>query len=447
MPRRRHSLPPEEAVASFDSASAFLLALARALDHRDFPYLGQSRWKALPVRASALLPRPLRCRAYAVASGREGVAVDRLGDIDLDEVAGWVTRTYPDRRYPAVLIGSSNGALAHLAAACGVPWLPQTLLVPVRRRGADPADMPAALEFGARHGPALLAHNPRIELHQMQDANQDALSGSQMAYFRVKWTGLPPAYRRFLDERLEPGAPVVVVRDTSTWPVTRVGQRHVFQVGAQGGMTAEEYLDAPDVPAPDGTAAEAEWGFAEPLLDELRGAAAGTGHPVVELRYGSPQDPAAAVADVLRSWTRNRGGAAQRLLVSSFVLHDPWRTFVTGSVPFWTFFPVESAARDLADYLASTSYDDVDVLLFNHGARSRGLADARTWQRIAGRAARRGRLLGVDPRAFPADFAVFARYTSALRSLPDAGLPWSPLAVEDALAGLRGAARLSVVPG
>jgi hypothetical protein len=447
MPHRRNHVPPEQAVASFDSASAFLLALARALDGQDFPYLGQPRWKALPVRASMLLPRPLRWRAYALASGREGVAVDRLGDIDLDDVAGWVARTYPDRRYPAVLVGSSNGALTHLAAACGVPWLPQTLLVPVRRRGADPADMPAALEFGTRHGPALLAHNPGVELHHMQDANQDALSGSQMAYFRVKWTGLPSAYQRFLDERLEPGAPVVVVRDASTWPVTRVGDRHVFQVGAQGGMAPEEYLDAPGVPAPDETAAEAEWGFAEPLLDGLRQAARRTGHPVVELRYGHPQEPAAAVADVIRSWTRRRGGAAQRLLVSSFVVHDPWRTIATGSVPFWTFFPVQSAARDLSRYLASTSYDDVDVLLFSHGVESRGLADARTWQDIAGRARRRGRLLGVDARAFPADFAVFARYTSALRSLPDGGLPWSPLTIDDALSGLRSAKELSVVSG
>ncbi|MGY1762445.1 hypothetical protein ACI79G_16195 [Geodermatophilus sp. SYSU D00779] len=447
MRRRDRRLRPQEAVASFDSASAFLRALARALDGGDFPYLGQSRLKALPVQASALLPSRLRCRAYAIASGREGVAVDRLGDIDLDEVADWVMQAYPHRRYPAVLIGSSNGALTHLAAACGIPWLPQTLLVPVRRRGADPADMAAALEFGARHGPALLAPNPRVELHQMQDANQDALSGSQMAYFRVKWTGLPPAYQRFLDERLQPGAPVVVVRDTSTWPVTRVGERQVFQVGAQGGMTPEEYLDAPGVPAPDGTAAEAEWGFAEPLLDGLRDAARRTGHRVVEVRYGHPQHPAAAVADVLRSWTRRRGGAAQRLLVSSFVVHDPWRTITTGSVPFWTFFPVQSAARDLSDYLASTSYDDVDVLLFSHGVESRGLADADTWQRIAERARRRGRLLGVDPRAFPADFAVFARYTSALRSLPDGGLPWWPLAVDDALAGLRGTEQLSVVGG
>jgi hypothetical protein len=115
-------------------------------------------------------------------------------------------------------------------------------------------------------------------------------------------------------------------------------------------------------------------------------------------------------------------------------------------VPFWTFFPVQSAARALSDYLASTSYDDVDVLLFNHGVESRGLADARTWQRIAEQARRRGRLLGVDPRAFPADFAVFARYTSALRSLPD-GPPWSPLAVEVALTGLRSGKGLSLVDG
>src|SRR3982751_6700017 len=87
MPGRSRQVPPEQAVASFGSASAFLLALARALDGRDFPYLCQSWLKALPVRASVLLPRPLRCRVYAIVSGREGIAVDRLGDIDLDKVA------------------------------------------------------------------------------------------------------------------------------------------------------------------------------------------------------------------------------------------------------------------------------------------------------------------------------------------------------------------------
>lgn len=441
MPR---TVRPDKAFADFDSASALLLALTRALDGKPFPYLGQSLLKALPVRASALLPRALRCRAYAIASGSEANPTKRLGDIDLSAVAEWVSQSYPQRRYPAVMIGSSNGALTHLAAACGIPWLPQTLLIPVRRRGADPDDMQAALDFGARYGPALLDPNPGVALHQMQDGNQDALSGSQMAYFRVKWTQLPSSYERFLEQRLLPGAPLLVVRDTSSWPVTRISDRHVFQVGAQGGMTPEQYLDAPGAPAPDATAAEAEWGFAEPLLGALHEWSGRSGHPVVEISYGHPQEPAAAVADVMRSWTRGRGGEAQRLLVSSFVVHDPWRTITTGSVPFWTFFPVQDAAQDLSDYLERTSYDEVDVMLFSHGALSRGLADAATWQRIADKARRRGRLLGVDAKAFPADFPVFARYTSALRSLPDSGLPASVLDVQEALAGLRAAPRLSV---
>lgn len=445
MARTRGGVRPDRAVASFDSASALLTALSRALDGKDFPYLGQSRLKVLPVRASALLPLRLRCWAYAMASGSEGNPPGRLSRISLDEVADWVVQTYPRRRYPAVMLGATNGALTHLAAACGIPWLPQTLLVPVRRRDADPDDAQAALEFGERHGPALLEANPGVQLHHMHDANQDALSASQMAYFRTKWLTLPPAYTHFLETSLSPGAPVVVLRDTSTWPVTRVGPRHVFQLGAQGGMTAEEYLGSAGAPAPDDTAAEAEWGLSEPLLGALQEWASTRGHPVVEVRYGHPQVPAAAVADVMRGWTRRRGGAAQRLLVSSFVVHDPWRTISTGSVPFWTFFPVQRAAQDLSGYLQRESYEDVDIMLFSHGSVSRGLADAATWQDVAGLARRRGRLLGVDAKAFPADFPVFARYTPALRSLPDSDARWAPLGLDEALAGLAEAEGIAVV--
>ena len=440
-------VPPEDAVASFDSASAFLEALARALRGRDFPHLGQSRLKVPLVQASRALPLPLRRRAYAIASGREGVEPDRLGGIDLERVASWVAAKYPPRPAPAVLLGASNGALTHLPAACGIPWLPQTLLIPVRRPGVDPEDYRGAAEFGVRHGPALLDPNPGVELHHMHDANQDALSASQMAYFRVKWRRLPAAYRQFLDQQLRPGAPVVVVRDTSSWPVTRYGERHVFQAGAQGGMTADEYLGAPGVPVPDDTAAEAEWGFADGLLESAREWAAQAGRPVVEVRYGHPQHPASAVAGATRAWLHGRGEPAGRLLVSSFVVHDPWRTITSGSVPFWTFFPVRDAADDLAAHLDSASYDDIDIMLFSHGVESRGLADARTWQRLADRARHRGRLLGVDANAFPADFGVFVRYARALRSLPDAAPAWLPMTVDDALAALATDPRITVDRG
>src|SRR3954447_16142327 len=96
---------PEQSVAAFDSASAFLSSLARALHHQDFPYLGQSRLKVPLVYASKALPGPLRRKAYVVASGREGVPPERLAGIDMEHVATWVAAKYPARRFPAVLLG------------------------------------------------------------------------------------------------------------------------------------------------------------------------------------------------------------------------------------------------------------------------------------------------------------------------------------------------------
>jgi hypothetical protein len=322
--------------------------------------------------------------------------------------------------------------------------LPQTVLVPVRRPDADPEDAMAALDFGVRHGARLLDTNPDVDLHHMHDANQDELSSSRMAYFRVKWRRLPTAYERFLRERLQPGGPIVLVRDNSSWPVTRVAERHVFQLGAQGGMSAEEYLSAPDVPAPDEDAAEAEWGLSERFATHAREWARRHDHPVVEVSYGHPQDPAAAVADAIRGWLRDAGLPAQRLLVSSFIVHDPWRTLASGSVPFWTFFPVRRAADDLALYLDTASYEEIDVMLFSHGVRSRGLVEAADWEALAGRAGRTGQLLGVNRQAFPADFATFARYGSALGALPQLPQIPKPLDLTVALAATGRSDRMTV---
>jgi hypothetical protein len=438
------TLRPRRSVASFDSATALLMGLARALHERPFPHLGQSAVKAPLVRASMALPLSLRRRVYAFATGTEGVPPNRLGDVDLEQVAAWAVRQYPQRRFPAVLLGSSNGALTHLAAACGVQWLPQTMLVPVRRRGADPLDVRAALVFGARHAQALLQANPGVTLHQMHDANQDALSASEMAYFRVKWHTLPHAYQAFLTDRLEEGAPVIVACDGSSWPVSRVGHRHVFQLGALGGMSPQEYLATPGAPQVDDTAPESEWGFAEPLREDIRRWADGRGHPVVELRYDHPQDPAAGVADTVQAWMRQHGGDAERLLVSSFIVHDPWRTITTRSVPYWTFFPTVPAAEALAAYLDSHEFEEIDILLFSHGVVSQGLAEAARWEKLAGRARRHGRLLAVHRAAFPADFATFARYSDALRRLPRARPPGAPMSPGAALRGLGQSGRVTI---
>ena len=97
--------------------------LTAALHGHDLPGSAKdARARRARVRATSLLPAPLRRRAYARAGAAEGVPASELADVDLAAVARYVTAHYPQRRYPGVLIGSANGGMTHLAAAAQVPW-------------------------------------------------------------------------------------------------------------------------------------------------------------------------------------------------------------------------------------------------------------------------------------------------------------------------------------
>jgi hypothetical protein len=431
-----NALRPEKVVASFDSASVLHAGLVAALAGRPFPHLGNPPAVAAGVRAAGRLPWPVLRHLYTRVGASEGIDPARLADVDMDAVAGWLADGVPDRRYPAALVGSSNGALTHLAAAMQIPWLPTTVLVPVSRV-ADPHRPGDALRFGERHAPALLDANPGVVLHHMHDQVQDELMVARMTYFRVKWRDLPIAYARFLSRSLAPGAPVVLVEDGSTWPVVQVGDRHVFQSGAQGGLPPQAYLRRPHTPVPDWEAAEAEWGAEPDFGPALARWCAEHGHPLLRLTYTGPQAPAHAVASVLRAWYAGRGEDADRLLVPQFVLGDPWRTVSTASTPFWTFFSVRAALEALDDHLdRSPRYRRVDLLLFQHGVASAHIATPDDWARVVRRHGATVGFPGLDRRRFPHDIANLARYGPALRRFPPARHPWTPLPPAEALGAL-----------
>jgi hypothetical protein len=279
-----------------------------------------------------------------------------------------VAGLYPRRRYPAVVVGSSGGALVHLCAAMGVPWLPQTLLLPVRQRDVPPDDIRRAAHAFDRTARALLDRNPDLVLHHMHDPNQDRLTLARMAYFRVKRTRLGPAYERFLRESLDPGGTIVVAECAQRWPVTRIGERHVFQFGATGGLPADEYRTGSDrvaaclrryhapvdrwtAPPADDEAPEAEWGFEPALRDDIEAFADRHGYRVTRLAFDSPEALSAPVAELYRGWYRRLGRPADRLLVESFMLVDPWWTLRAGLVPYWSMFPVRPSLDGLHAYL------------------------------------------------------------------------------------------------
>jgi hypothetical protein len=420
-------------VANFDSATAMARALAAHLHGRDFPLLGSlPGWSEPAMRLVGAVvnrsPAALREQIYTWSGWAESVAPRRLATVDAERVAASMTALYPRRKFPAVAIGSSNGAAVHLFAALGMPWLPQTYLMPVTRHLRDPDEPKADMDWGRDPGRAFLERNPDVQLHHMHDPNQDRLMIRRMAYFRVKRLRLGPAYERFLREALEPGGVVVIVECGLQWPTTRVGDRHLFQFGAVGGATVADYHQGGprvarylarygsrhvrwDAPIPDDESPEAEWGFATALRDDITRLASQEGWRVLHLRFEQPEDLSPVVADLYRRWYRERGLDTGRLLVESFILQDPYWTLRTGSVPFWMVFNKEPSRQALAAYLdGAEPFDEIGLMLFSHGVESVGLVRIEEWRALLARARSRGTFIGVDERAFPRDFAVFTRY-------------------------------------
>ena len=460
---------PPSFIADFDSATAMAESTAAYLRGEDWPALGNPQVLEPPVSVSNVLPRKVREKVFILSGALETISPRKLGDVDLDEVGRWLKEEYPNRRYATAAIGSSSGAGVYLHAALGAPWLPQTMLLPVRQR-VHPDDPMTAMEKGTEPGRALMDANPDWQLHHMHDANQDRLMVRALTYFRVKRRRLGAEYERFLVDRLPPGGTLLVMECRTSWNTTRIGDRHVFQHGAVGGATEDEfhhgservteYLDRYDSPYDrwhgpdtDTVSPEAEWGFEPSLRDDLLELARERRYQVRRIVFDGPDDLSPLVADLYRWWYARRRIPANRLLVSSFVINDPYWALRTGSVPYWMRFNMQPSLDGLNAYLDERDpFDDIHLALFQHGVNAVGVTHADDWRALLRRARRRGETLGADLDEFPLDFAHYARYGDAMQAIParyplpgplsmgefdgfvaDHG-PWKHVSVEDPLA-------------
>lgn len=416
------------ALASFDSTTTLVRALSHALYGEEFPALGLAPERIARVLPyGTYLPKRVRQRIYQIGSANEAMDPDQLGGVRFEAIREWVTERYPARGYPAVLIGSSNGAAVHLAALLGIPWLPQTFLIPVRRE-IDPDDAMASFEWGRDAATPLLEANPDLKLHHMHDPNQDRLPVERMAYFRVKSLRLGSAYEEFLESVLAPDGDIVLVDSAATWPTTTVDDRHVFQFGGIGGLSPAEYhrsasriasfleregadRDRWRPPEPDGESLEAEWGFDPALGNDVLRFARSRGHAVKRLRFGEADELSPFVADCYRQRYASAGIETNRLVVDSFAQVDPWWTLRSGSVPYWLPFVTEQDVASINGYLDDVApYDELYVSLFSHGVDSIGLGTPGQWRSVLNRATVNGEFLGTDPSKFPVDYGSYVGY-------------------------------------
>ena len=315
----------------------------------------------------------------------------------------------------------------------GVPWLPQTFLVPIRR-DVDADAIREDVHWGREHAGPFLEANPDVAVHQMHDPNQDRLMVRKLAYFRTKSRVLGEAYEEFLEAVLGSDGTIVSLGCEYDWPAIDPGERHTFQVGGLGGLSPEEYYEGSataadflsrqgagihewDTPEPDGRIPEAEWGFDPALRADLERFAGEHGYDLRRLSFDDPRDLSPFVADWYRRRYAERERPTERLFVQSFALVEPWWTIRTGSVPYWAAFNTESDADFLEAYLESTEpYDEIRMTLFGHGVESAGLASTDRWREVLSRARAGHGFVGVDETEFPYDVETHVRYH---RDLPD----------------------------
>ena len=422
-------------ITSLDSATVALRALAKYLHGKDLGAEGIAPVAAaLGLDAINQLPNQL-LEALAPWSGwMSASSPSVLDDVDSETISRWVVSQYPKRRYPAVMIGSSNGAAVNLGAALGIPWLPQTLLMTLRRSG-DPDEPKQDLEWAKAPAQRLLARNPDLWVYQMHDPNQDRVKIGRVGYFRIKRTRLGTEFKQFLKENLAPGATLFLLECQYSWLSTHVADRHIFQFGGTGGLTPEEYFQDSqriadflirhgsnrrtwDPPAPDGQWPESEWGFEPGLRQDVEEFAREHGYRIRRIVFSHPQDLSPLVADLYRWWYQERNLPADRLIVKSFVYLEPWWALRIGLVPFWTVFNDQTSMEQLQHYLDTTKpYDEIYATLFSNVMDSIGLASIEQWQSVLSRARRRGRFIGVDQQKYPRDIASAIRHHTELKKL------------------------------
>ncbi|MEQ9443290.1 MAG: hypothetical protein RIG62_29905 [Cyclobacteriaceae bacterium] len=429
-------------VASFDSASIMVKSLAAFLNGHDFSGLGvmpNSQWAGDSLNT---LPTSVKKVLYSKSGVFDAIPPKDIGKIDTEELAKWVTQLFPERKYPAVMVGSSNGALTHMAAALNIPWLPQTFLIPVQIPHDFPVDVPKQyMRWAYPYGEELLRLNPGIELHHMTDPNQDRLHLLAMTYFRIKKRRLGVWYEYFLKQHLEPGGTIIVNECTRSWPAKALNDRHFFQFGGTGGASPEEYYQGServseflrqqqspfvkwDAPEPTGEYPEAEWGFAPQLLDDIERFARENGFRVQRIQFEEMQDISGLTAELYRNWYRERNMPANRLLIESFALLTPYWALRTGSVPYWMVFNTAPSADALESYLQKADpYDQRYLMLLSHGTEGIGLAPIERWQRMLHDGQNAGEFVGTETKKYPYDFGVYARYNQALQEAVSARYP------------------------
>ena len=406
-------------VESFDSGTRVVREVAEALTGR-----GNSILECYPFGSKlflwllSLLPEAARIGAMEWGMRLSvGNSPKRLEDLDVNCLPGWCVEQYPatNRGYEAIVIGSPNGGVAHLAALLHAPFLTTSFGLTFKRPPIEADDLESYHKSGQVLVKTLLEQNEResFEVISHYDALHDRSLVKFVNFVRIKLLELPESYRDFILENLAPGGKLILINCGYRWPQYRIAERSFLQVGGLGGISPSEYMKSWPLELPIETRRESEWGCPEAFGEAVKDFAAEHGIEVLELEYDHPQGYSLLAYN---AYLTCKGARQDEILLDCFNHQNPRTNIETGIPGLWLPFNTEDGLSFAKEFLEGKTFKRIYFTLLPSFARSPDTASLDDWIALLSRHGEL-HLVGVDPRTFPADPLAPFRFASDMKNL------------------------------
>jgi len=405
-------------VVSFDSGTRVVREIAEALSGEGCSILeAYPRGSEIFLGLVSLLPEGSRIAMIEWGMRRSlGHHPGRAADVSVDALAKWCVAQYAgDKRYPVILLGSPNGAVAHLGALLGAPLLTTSFGLTFRHPPIDPDDLASYRETSLAAAERIVESNPGggYEIVCHYDPVHDRSMVQAADFVRIKLHDLPDAYRGFIRDRLAPGGTLVTVDCAYRWPQIALAERIFLQIGGLGAIDPAEYLEEWAPTASVEIRRESEWGCPEPFAQAVIDCAEELAIDWFEIARDHPAEYSLLAYEAYLSCDDVRPNA---VLVDSFNHQNPRTNLVTGIPGLWLPF---NTADGLDLVSRAWSGKDVDAIYFAPLPSFAGSPDTVTIEAWEEHLAFHGTIewIGIRPDKHPADPLAPYRLARAMKSL------------------------------
>ncbi len=367
----------------------------------------------------SLFPEPWRVTGidWGISLG-VGDPPERASLLDAEELFAWCVQQYPQAQtYSAIVVGSPNGAVAHLAALLRAPLLTSSLLLAFRRPAISPEDLQRAQE----HAKPLLETLTQIQKQKIPfevvhhyDPVHDRLLVKHVSLIRLKLHALPGAYQAFIRERLEPDGTLVLINCRYRWPQYRLGERAHVQIGGLGGISSAEYLQRWPLRLPLEVRRESEWGCPEPFAESIREFADQEGFELLEIALDHPWDYSLLA---YKAYLTCEGVRRGRVLFDCFNQQNPRTNVLTGLPAVWLPFNTQDVFEQTQDFLKGKGFEHIYITLVPSFPRAPDTVPWERWRQLLAEHSNDLRPVGISPSRYPADPLAPFCFIAAIRDL------------------------------